>query len=98
MACSMSVKPTHNKRAHDRFAIALEVKVVFADNHRCTLKTRDISHNGVFLEMGEGELPETGTRIQMQVQDMFSGDDAPLVEGEVVRRTADGIGVRFLTD
>lgn len=95
---NMAGEPNDDKRTYTRFAVALDVQVSF-ERGNGVLKTRDISDGGVFLILDEQdfELPPLGTRVQLQVQNPLMGDDPPpIVEGEVVRRTEEGIGVRFI--
>ena len=94
----MAGEPNDDKRSHTRFAVALDVQVSFEQGSG-VLKTRDISDSGVFLiiDKQDFELPPLGARVQLQVQNPLMGDEpAPIVEGDVVRRTGEGIGVRFL--
>lgn len=96
----MASEPVGDKRDHARFALALDVRVTF-EHDSFILKTRDISDGGVFLSIEEQALtlPPLGSRVSLQVQTPLQDDEpAPVVEGEVVRRTDDGIGIRFLED
>ena len=96
----MASQPESDKRNHARFALALDVSVTF-EQDSFILQTRDISDGGVFLAV-EGEaitLPPLGSRVSLQVQTPLQDDEPPpVVEGEVVRRTDEGIGIRFLED
>lgn len=57
--------------------------------------TRDISDTGVFLLMDTIPLPNIGTVVKGQVMGL-PGGDAPVLDMEVVRYDAEGIGLRFV--
>ncbi|MFO8024859.1 PilZ domain-containing protein [Thiohalophilus sp.] len=96
----MASEPVSDKRHHARFALALDVRVTF-EHDSFILKTRDISDGGVYLAIEEdaSTLPPLGSRVSLQVQTPLLDDEPPpVVAGEVVRRTDEGIGIRFLED
>lgn len=56
-----------------------------------------MSTTGLFLEKGDNELPTVGSIIHIKVSSELGMQDAPLVKAEVIRKTTDGIGIRFLS-
>ncbi len=84
------------QRKFQRTMLKCRIKVSHAEIGEIEVSSRDISDGGLFLITNEIELPPIGTILEGQVQGMM--DDAPVLEMEIVRTEADGIGLRFVLD
>jgi hypothetical protein len=82
------------KRRHSRIPLCSRILITHPAIGSLTLKTRDISHGGVFLVLEDISLLPVGTVVDGQVQDEM--DDRPWVRMEVVRLAPSGVGLRFL--
>ncbi len=86
------------RRNNTRLSIKLEVEL-YADDQECSLQTRDLSNNGVYLEKGETNLPAEGSIVHLRVkQPMSEGEEPPLVKARIIRIDADGIALQFITE
>lgn len=83
------------KRRETRLEIRLEVEL-HTGEQLCSLHTRDLSNQGVFLEKGETRLPQVGSIVQVRVKQQFGDGEPPMVRAEVVRCDEHGIALRFL--
>ena len=93
--------PNHasaERRRHPRIGIVVSVRLTWPLHGTLLLKTRDISDGGVFLEKGTDPLPPIGAIVELQTTDTLGDDQkAPIIPAEVVRITAGGMGLRFLS-
>jgi hypothetical protein len=74
--------------------MSLEVKLYHASEETVVLLTRDISAGGIYVVTDGQSLPPVGSVISGQVQGAMA--DPPVVQMEVVRIDAEGVGLRFL--
>ena len=75
----------------------MPVVLTHAERGSMTLITADICDGGVFLKAEAEQCLPVGSQVTLQVKaGLLAGDDAPLVGAEVVRITADGMGLRFV--
>lgn len=84
-----------DRRMHERIPLAVRALLFeegVADPR--TVKTRDVSDGGVSLIVEEPR-PQVGSVIKIQVIGLGEGE-APIVEMQVMRMTADGIGCAYL--
>lgn len=86
-----------DNRKEPRLGVNLEVELQVGEES-ASLKTRDLSNGGVYLESSEGPFPAVGTIVYLRVKQGFQGEEAPLVKAEIVRLDNDGFALRFLTD
>ncbi|CBL46035.1 Hypothetical protein HDN1F_24520 [gamma proteobacterium HdN1] len=86
---------SEDKRKHVRTKLFVQFKLLHPALGERTISTRDISDEGVYLilENPGGVLP-VGARVQGQAQGV---EGAPVMEMEVVRVDAAGLGLRFVT-
>jgi len=88
-----------DKRRHERIPVEVEVEVTFPGflrKQRRTLRTRDISHGGVFLA-GDGKLNlPVGARIEIRLTGLVEGQAPPVVQAQVVRADKEGLAIAFL--
>ena len=86
-----------NQRDSSRVGIVIEIKVICSDGSECTLNSRNISDNGVFLEHDSRELNlEMGKQVVLQVCSQLGDGEPPPVKAEVVRVTDEGFGLKFI--
>ncbi len=75
----------------------MPVTLTHPERGSMNLITADICDGGVFLKAEEAQCLPVGSRVTLQVKaGLLAGDDPPLVDAEVVRTSADGMGLKFL--
>ncbi len=80
------------RRRHVRTAFDARVRLMHPSIGEIEVTMRDMSDSGVFLFTGNcADLP-VGERVQIQALDI---DDAPVLDAEIVRCEASGIGLMF---
>lgn len=84
-------------RRHRRVSLKCQVEINHPIIGKHVVEMKDFSDSGIFLYMEPDKFPPVGTLIKGQVIGM-QGDDAPVVEMEVVRIEKSGIGLRFVDD
>lgn len=87
-------------RRYERYPINVDVEVTiprFLRKQRRRYRTRDMSDGGVFLESDGRPSPPVGTVIEIRVVGQVGGQAPPVVRARVVRVTADGMAVHFLS-
>lgn len=82
-----------NQRQHPRTNFKAKIKLWHPSFNEILVSTRDISDGGVFILIDPPTMPPIGERVKGQVQGMPV--EAPLVEMEIVRVAADGLGLKF---
>ncbi|MCB1859883.1 MAG: PilZ domain-containing protein [Gammaproteobacteria bacterium] len=82
-----------DKRLHERTPLRVKIKIVHDSFGERVVRTRDISIGGVFVLTDQLDLPP-GSMLAGQIQDDFP--DRPVVQMEVVRVEATGLGLKFL--
>ena len=86
-----------NQRDSSRVGIVIEIKVLCNDGSECTLNSRNISDNGVFLEHDGRDLNlEIGKQVVLQVCSQLGDGEPPPVKAEVTRITDEGFGLKFI--
>ncbi|KZY64840.1 MULTISPECIES: PilZ domain-containing protein [unclassified Oleiphilus] len=85
-----------DSRRHPRIPMKARVKISHESFGEVVASTKDISDGGVFLLTDNSDMPAIGTVIQGQVQGLTG--DAPILNMEIMRRTEEGIGLRFILD
>lgn len=85
---------SHEKRQHVRTPFVCRIKIIHDSVGELVVKTRDISDGGVFVVLEPDQIPPIGSIVKGQVQGLF--EEAPILEMEVVRIEAGGVGLRFL--
>ena len=81
------------RRKYERVPLRTRMRIMHPSFGEAVVRTRDLSHGGVFILTEGLSMPPIGTLIEGQVQDEY--DERPVVEMEIVRFEADGVGVRF---
>ncbi|MDH5178354.1 MAG: PilZ domain-containing protein [Gammaproteobacteria bacterium] len=93
----MSGAKIPNRRSDNRLDICLPIEMKLESGDTIKLCTRDLSTSGVFLEKGEHDLPPVGSIVELKIGQQLGMGEAPVVKGRIVRETAEGIGICFLT-
>jgi len=83
------------RRKYIRTAFAARVKLVHSSIGEIEVDMRDMSDGGLFLFCGKLVGLQLGERVHVQAIEV---QDAPLLEAEVVRCEAAGIGLMFTGD
>lgn len=83
-----------NGRQHERTKLKARLKLIHHTMGEATVFTADLSDGGLFILRGDGELPDVGEIIQLQVQDVPV--EAPVLRAKIVRKNTDGVGVMFV--
>lgn len=83
------------KRGDVRTAFRASVRLSHPNEGVFDVYTRDMSQNGIFLILKEFPLISVGDRVNVQSLDI---DDAPVIDGEVVRVEATGIAIQYLLE
>jgi len=83
-----------DKREHVRTPLRTSILLTHDSFGELLVKTRDISHGGVFLLTSELPMPPVGTVIHGQVQDDYG--ERPVVKMEIVRVEPSGVGLMFI--
>ena len=86
-----------DNRKDSRLGIRLDVEVQ-TDETECSMKTRDLSNSGVFLEKGEDNLPAVGDIVSIKIKQSFITGEPPVVKARVVRVDEDGIALAFINE
>lgn len=79
------------RRLHPRMPLTAPVRIRFGEREWPSCTTVDMSEGGLFVDI-PGHPFRGGEVITIQVCNL---EDAPLVVAEVIRSTAEGVGVRF---
>ena len=86
-----------NNRDSTRIGLVIDIKVTFDDESEHTLKSRNISDHGVFLDHEENPLNfSIGQRVILQVCSQLGNEPPPPVTAEIARITSEGVGLRFI--
>ncbi|TBU81563.1 PilZ domain-containing protein [Pseudomonas daroniae] len=85
-----------NQRQYPRIPMKCRIKICHPSFGERVAQTRDLSDGGVYVRHEDLAALELGTRVTGQVQDMPI--EAPILEMEVMRVDADGVGLRFVRD
>lgn len=84
-----------NKRVHERTLLNAKVKVTHDAVGDGIFYVRDISDGGVYVIVGESVFPPLGSVVTVQMQDLPF--EAPILDMVVVRKGADGFGLKFVS-
>ena len=88
---------SNNKRHSPRLPINLEVEFNHQDTGIISLSTKDISDTGIFITLSPELQPPIGTMAEVRLKNNFEdGEEPPLLDMQVVRKSADGIGLKFI--
>jgi len=85
------------QRESTRTGLVIDIKLICGDGCEHILKSRNISDQGVFLELNGEELNlAIGTHVILQVCSQLGDGDPPPVNAEIVRVTKEGMGLQFI--
>ena len=83
-----------NKREHERYPLAVDVKISHPDIGEKIVQTKDVSDSGVFVLVEPTGMPPIGEIVQGQIQG--GAEDMPVVKMKIVRVVNDGLGLQFV--
>lgn len=87
-----------NRRQHERMDVCLDVELVHPNVGRISVKTRDLSHGGLFVVMA-GDLPPVGSVVKVKLlAQLGEGAEPPTVTMRVVRLESEGMGLMFVDE
>lgn len=84
-----------DKRMHPRMKMDFKVFVCHPQMGRRSMKTRDMSDSGVYVQGRLSGLPQEGALVEVKVDGML-GDGTPGVPMKVVRGDSDGLALQFV--
>lgn len=88
---------SNNKRNSNRIGLVIDIKLICEDKTEHTLKSRNISDHGVFIDYNDEPLNlPVGTRVILQVCSQLGDEPPPPVNAEVTRITDEGMGLQFI--
>jgi hypothetical protein len=85
-------------RKHERFELALQVRVIRPDSEAIVGTTRDFSDGGAFIQADFVPPPAAGDVLLLQLAAPVNGQPAPILKGRVVRVAAEGVAFQFIKD
>lgn len=83
-----------SQRQHPRTPMKCRIKICHPSFGEVVAQTRDLSDGGVYVKHPDLAALPYGTIVTGQVQDLPIA--APVLQMEVMRVDADGIGLRFI--
>ena len=90
-------KPGENEaRKFPRTPVRLKVCLVISEQGQVFSVTRDISDGGLFVQLDADKVPDIGHEVNVQVQGLPNGMEAPWINMRVVRTDAEGIGLMIV--
>jgi len=87
----------HDTRRHERYELPLEIRVTWPGKGERIGVAKDFSDGGAFLMVAFEEEPSPDTIMELQLTAQVTGQAAPVLNGRVVRTTADGIAFEFVS-
>jgi len=84
-------------RGFPRIPMRLKVSLTMSEDGDLLAVTRDISDGGLFVLLDSEKVPDIGENVNVQVQGLPNGMEAPWVTMKVIRIETDGIGLMILT-
>lgn len=83
-----------NMRRHVRTNLRTRIKIIHPSFGEVIVHSGDLSDGGVYLISDGQELPPVGEQVQIQVQDLPI--EAPIIDAQIVRSDAEGVGLEFV--
>ncbi|HKZ17951.1 MAG TPA: PilZ domain-containing protein [Geobacteraceae bacterium] len=87
-----------DRRKHERFTETLEIKVTWPGTGTRIGKSMDFSDGGSFIMVTFDPQPPVNTEMQLQLNSLVGGSEAPVLRSRVVRTTEKGIAFEFIGD
>lgn len=87
------------KRRDERVPLEVEVEVTVPGlfwRKKRTLRTRDLSNNGVFVSCDGRQCPPVGTEIEIRLTGLVEGQAPPVVRAKIVRIVEEGMAIVFM--
>jgi len=83
-------------RADTRVDASVNVLVAVPNQPPMTMKTGNMTGNGVFLISRNQQLPEVGTEIVLTLEEMLQGTEPMAMVGKVIHKNDEGMGIELL--
>ena len=83
-------------RKYPRTPVKLNICLQLSATGEIFAVTRDMSDGGLFVKLDVDKVPDVGQEVNVQVQGLPHGMEAPWVKMRVVRTDADGMGLMIL--
>lgn len=87
---------TRNQRQHPRATMKCRIRIIHDSFGEIFAHTRDLSDGGVYVKHPQLTDLQQGMIVSGQVQDLPI--PAPVLEMEVMRVDAEGVGLRFIRE
>ena len=82
-----------DQRKHHRTSMSARIMVRHEAIGERVFNMRDLSDGGIFVIVDNGDFPEVGSTVEVQVQGLPV--EAPVRTMQVVRRSDEGFGLQF---
>lgn len=83
-----------DQRKHLRTSMSARILVRHPDLGEAVFNMRDLSDGGIFVAVDNGDFPEVGSLVEVQVQGLPVA--APVRQMRVVRSSGEGFGLEFV--
>lgn len=83
-------------RANTRVDASVNVLVAVPNQPPMTLKTGNMTGNGVFLISRNQKLPEVGTEVVLTLEEILQGTEPTAMVGKVIHKNDLGMGIELL--
>ena len=84
-----------NKRKSPRREVHANVQLSFLAYEPTPARTRDVSEDGMFLEVNNSSEYQIGEILHLRYRDPFNDNVDTMIDAIVVRITSDGLGITF---
>jgi hypothetical protein len=83
-------------RASERVDVSMDVLVAVPGETLMTMKTGNMTQNGVFLISRNRKLPDVGTEVILTMDEMLQSTEPTAMVGRVIHKNERGMGVELL--
>lgn len=83
-------------RSSERMDVSMDVLVAVPGETLMTMKTGNMTQNGVFLISRNRDLPEIGTEVILTMDEMLQSTEPTAIVGRVIHKNGQGMGVKLL--
>jgi hypothetical protein len=83
-------------RASERVDVSMDVIVAVPGETLMTMKTGNMTQNGVFLISRNQKLPDVGTEVILTLDELLQSTEPTALVGRVIHKNEQGMGVELL--
>lgn len=83
-------------RVNNRVDASVNVLVAIPNQPPITMKTGNMTQNGVFLISRNQKLPEVGTKVVLTLEEFLQSTEPTAMVGRVIHKNSDGMGIEIL--